>query len=693
MSSRMIEESRYISRDLSWLKFNYRVLDQAHSTDRTILERLKFIAITAANLDEFMMVRVGSLFNYIDYDRKRIDYSGLRAEPFKDKLFEEIQKFTTDQTAYFQNHLLPEFEKNGFKLERDISNLNQQEQRKIAYYFTNTVYPMLTPMIYDTVHPFPVLSNKALIFGVKSFDTQTNKDRFSFVQVPQNLPRFYEVVRDGNVILVPIEEIIRLYIDRLYKGVEMKSATLLRISRNADFTLYDYDEGENEFIEELEQKLKNRRKGRVVRVETEQDASTSLLKMLRKKLKIGKESIFATDSILDYTSLWSVVGNKHLQELLPDDAKSIKPLGTVKGYKDNILGYLEKNDLFLHHPYHDMDPVMRMLEEAAVDPAVLAIKITIYRLAKKSRVTKSLLLAAENGKHISVLFEVKARFDEENNIKEGRKLQKAGCHVIYGVKSVKTHTKLMLIVRQNKKGVTRFVHMSSGNYNESTAKIYTDTSFLTSKPAYGHDISEFFNVITGHSIPPGYKKLITTPGDMRAKLIRLIRREVTNIKKGKPAGIVIKVNSIEDQATIDELYKASNAGVQVRLIVRGICCLRPGRKGLSENITVKSVVGDYLEHSRIYYFHNGGKPTVYGGSADVMNRSFDRRIESLFLVDGFQQQQMINILDYSWRDTVNSCYLLENGDYEKSKERKKFNIHTEFYKVDDKVVLEAKLFD
>ncbi len=689
----MIEESRYISRDLSWLKFNYRVLEQASSTDRTILERLKFIAITAANLDEFMMVRVGSLFSYLDYDRKRVDYSGLREGPFKDKLFEEIQKFTTDQTAYFQNALLPEFEKNGLNLERDISKLGKEEQRKIAYYFTNTIYPMLTPMIYDTVHPFPVLTNKALIFGVKSVDAQTDKDRFSFVQVPQNLPRFYEIVREDKVILVPIEDIIRMYIDRLYKGVEMKSATLLRLTRNADFTLYDYDEGDNEFIEELERKLKGRRKGRVVRIETEEGASVSLLKMLRKKLKIGKESVFVTNSILDYTALWSVVGNSNLQHLLPNEISSVKPLGTVKGYKNNILGYLEKNDLFLHHPYHDMDPVMRMLEGAAVDPAVLAIKITIYRLAKNSRVTKALLLAAENGKHISVLFEVKARFDEANNIKEGKKLQKAGCHVIYGVKAVKTHTKLMLIVRQNKKGVTRFVHMSSGNYNESTAKIYTDTSFLTAKPAYGHDISEFFNVITGHSVPPGYKKMITTPGDMRAKLIRLIRREVTNIKKGKPAGIVIKVNSIEDQATIDELYKASNAGVEVRLIVRGICCLRPGRKGLSENITVKSVVGDYLEHSRIYYFHNAGKPSVYGGSADVMNRSFDRRIESLFLVEGFQLQQMMNILDYSWRDTVNSYYLQENGDYIISKERKKFNIHKEFYKVDEAIVLEAKLFD
>ena len=441
----MIEESRYISRDLSWLKFNYRVLEQASSTDRTILERLKFIAITAANLDEFMMVRVGSLFNYLDYNRKRIDYSGLRAEPFKDKLFEEIRKFTTDQTAYFQNFLLPEFEKNGLVLEKDISKLKTTEQRKIAYYFTNTVYPMLTPMIYDTVHPFPVLTNKALIFGVKSFDTQSNKDRFSFVQVPQNLHRYYEVVREDKLILVPIEEIIRLYIDRLYKGVEVKSATLLRITRNADFTLYDYDEGENEFIEELERKLKGRRKGRVVRIETEGGASESLLKMLRKKLKIGKESVFVTDSILDYTSLWTIVGNSKLQDLLPDDTSSVKPLGTVNGYKNNILGYLEKNDLFLHHPYHDMDPVMRMLEEAAVDPAVLAIKITIYRLAKNSRVTKALLNAAENGKHISVLFEVKARFDEANNIKEGKKLQKAGCHVIYGVKSVKTHTKLMLL--------------------------------------------------------------------------------------------------------------------------------------------------------------------------------------------------------------------------------------------------------
>ena len=365
---------------------------------------------------------------------------------------------------------------------------------------------------------------------------------------------------------------------------------------------------------------------------------------------------------------------------------------------------IRERDILLHHPYNSFEPVLQMLEQAADDPNVLSIKLTIYRLAKQSRVTAALLRAAENGKNVAVLFEVKARFDEENNIREAQKLQKAGCFVIYGIGRFKTHTKLLLIVRAEGDGVRRYAHLSSGNYNEDTAKLYTDVGLLTANEAYTSDISEFFNVITGHSLPGSYQNLITAPRDMRNRLIDLIRAEAEAAKEGKTCGICFKINSLEDKAVIDELYAASQAGVPIKLVVRGICCLRPQRAGLSENITVRSIVGDFLEHTRIFYFHNGGDPKVYGGSADMMVRSFDKRIESLFLLmDERVRQQAIHILDYNLRDNVNAYELLENGDYvqctgsmddctDPKEVKEPFDIHEAFFDVTEAEIWEAKLF-
>jgi polyphosphate kinase len=350
----------------------------------------------------------------------------------------------------------------------------------------------------------------------------------------------------------------------------------------------------------------------------------------------------------------------------------------------------------LHHPYNSIEPVLEMLEKAADDVAVLSIKITIYRVAKDSRVTAALLRAAENGKHVAVLFEVKARFDEENNLREAQRLQQAGCFVIYGVSSLKTHTKLLLIVRKEEDDkVYRYVHLSSGNYNETTSRFYTDIGLLTSKEIYGQDVSEFFNVITGHSQPTAYRNLITSPRDMRIQLCNLVKREAENAKKGLSSGIVIKINSFQDKELIDELYLASQAGVQIKLIIRGICCLRPNRKGLSENIEVRSIVGEFLEHSRIYYFHNEGDPKIYIGSADAMVRSFDRRIESLFLLeDELLKKQATNNLAYNLKDNVNSYSMNEDGSYVKREINGEppFNIHKEFYNVSKEIISAVKLF-
>jgi polyphosphate kinase len=691
-----IEQSDYISRDLSWLKFNWRVLDQAKTTERTIFERLKFLAITASNLDEFFMIRVGSLYNYLDYGKERVDYSGLRETPFRRTLLGTAHQFYKEQYDEFKMHLQPLFKLNNFHIAA-LDELNEEERADAVAYFMRTIFPMLTPMVFDGYHTFPILMNKLLIFGVvtRTHDDHKEGQRVSFVQVPQNLPRFYELYRADQLVFVPIEEIIRSEIHKLYRNVDIESVNLFRITRNGDFTLEESDDIEADFIDEIKQKLKTRRTGRVVRLEVEPGASYWMMKTLKGRWELDDDNVFVADRIIDFTGLWQIVNHKEFRDRIPPVPPPVLPIGLAekKDY-DNMFLTLKKGDLLLHHPYNSMEPVVHMLEQAAEDPDVLAIKITIYRLAKKSRITEALLKAAENGKHVSVLFEVKARFDEENNIREAQRLQKAGCFVIYGISRYKTHTKLLLIVRKDGDKVTRYVHLSSGNYNEDTSRFYTDIGLLTTNEVYAQDISEFFNVITGHSLPNNYRNLITAPRDMRNQLVELIQHEAANARAGKPSGIVIKINSLEDKTTIDELYKASQAGVPVKLIVRGICCLRPGRAGLSENISVRSIVGDFLEHTRIYYFHNAGEPKVYGGSADVMVRSFERRIESLFLLMAREiRQQAILILDYNLRDNVNSYDMQENGDYYKCiTDDTPFNIHQAFFKITNKEIDEARLF-
>ncbi|CAN5270833.1 polyphosphate kinase [soil metagenome] len=694
----LIEQSNFISRDLSWLKFNYRVLDQAKKEGRTILEKLKFLAITSSNQDEFFMIRVGSLYNYIDYGKQRIDYSGLREIPFKKKLFLEAHSFFNDQNNYYINKLLPCFKENGFEI-KGFEDLEKSEVTKLKNYFKKTIYPMLTPMVYDSYHTFPILMNKLLILGVvtKSPDDKKDLKKLSFIQIPQNLPRFYEIEREDSLIFIPIEEIIRKYIDKLFRNVEIIDVNLFRITRNGDFSLEESDDIEANFLEEMQRKLKTRKTGRVVRIEVEASYNKWMMRLLKTRWELDDDNIFKIDpkALFDYTGLWQIIGHRDFKYKIPPKHPTVYPVTYPKGSSENLFEVLKNQDIMLHHPYNSIWPVIELIERAAEDPCVLGIKLTIYRLAKESRITTALLKAAENGKHVSVLFEVKARFDEENNMREAKKLQSAGCFVIYGISSFKTHTKLLLIVRKEGEKVTRYVHMSSGNYNEDTSGIYTDLGLLTTNETYAHDVSEFFNVITGHSLPQIYKYLITAPGDMRQQLIELIRTEASNASQGLPSGIVIKINSLEDKSVIEELYLASQAGVPIKLIVRGICCLRPGRKDLSENISIISIVGDFLEHSRIYYFHNNGDPKVYGGSADIMVRSFERRLESLFLLaDEVLKKQAINLLKYNLKDNVNTYIMQEDGNYipKEANGEPPFNIHKEFFEVTMDIVMEAKLF-
>ncbi|XOV94470.1 MAG: polyphosphate kinase 1 [Bacteroidota bacterium] len=695
--SHFIYDSELISRDLSWLQFNYRVLDQSRREGRNLFDKLKFLAITDSNADEFFMIRVGSLYNYIDYNKERIDNSGLRLLPFKDKLFASYKEFAEDQNELFINNLVPEFSKHNFEIS-GYEKLLKKEKERVTNYFDKIVFPTLTPMVYDSYHSFPILMNNILVFGVVTKSgSKKDKKKMSFIQIPQNLPRFFEMDRKDKKIFVPIEEVVRQHITEIFKNVEIISSTLFRVTRNGDFELQDTEDIEANLLEEMKKKLKTRKTGRVVRLEVEEGYDKWLIKQLKFKYEIDDSNliIIGKRALMDYTGLWQIVRHEDFKDFKNPSPKQVPPISMADYEDQDMFKILKDRDILLHHPYNSFEPLIDLLEQASEDPQVLSIKLTIYRLAKDSRVVNALLNAAENGKHVSVLFEVKARFDEENNMKQSQRLQKAGCFVIYGVGTFKTHTKLLLIVRREKDKVRRFVHMSSGNYNEDTARLYTDIGLMSTDEGYANDVQEFFNVITGHSIPDQYEYLITAPRDMRIKLIELIKREEENAKKGLKAGIVMKMNSLQDTDTIRALYSASRAGVEIKLIVRGICCLRPGRVGLSENITVKSIVGEYLEHSRIFYFHNNGDSLVYSGSADVMVRSFDRRLESLFLIkDPLLKQQAINILNFNLKDNVNSYEMKEDGTFAELSPNGKpiFNIHTEFYKVKRETILAAKLF-
>ncbi|WP_083322130.1 polyphosphate kinase 1 [Hymenobacter lapidarius] len=694
-SADLIRKSKYISRDLSWLRFNYRVLDQVQDTSRGIFDKLKFLAITSSNLDEFFMIRVGSLYNYLDYGKERIDYSGLRELPFRRKLLDFAHRFVNDQSLTYLNELKPNFEKNGFNILK-MSDLTELEVKKADGYFKNTVFPLLTPMVYDAYHGFPLMMNQMLIFGVVTrignslgldADSDKGQERLTFVQIPQNLTRFFELTRKDKVIFVPIEEVVREFLPRLFRNVEIVAANLFRITRNGDFTLEESDDIDNDFIKEIQVGLKTRKRGRVVRVEVEPNASPVLMNVLRERWNIDNGNVFVINSLIDLKGLWQIVRHPNFRSRSAKLPATVAPLSLPEGADENLFEYLKHHDVLLHHPYNSIEPMVRLLEQAAVDPHVLGIKQTIYRLADDSRVSAALLKAAENGKHVSVLFEVKARFDEEKNIREGARLEKAGCFVIYGVSKYKTHTKLLMIIRKEGEKVTRYVHIGSGNYNEQTSRLYTDVSLLTTNDVYGHDVSEFFNVITGHSQPDDYEYLITAPKDMRQQLIHLIREEVKHAKKGQQSGIVMKMNSLEDKEIIDEFYKAAKAGVPIRFIVRGICCLRPGRPGLSENIEVRSIVGEHLEHTRLFYFHHGGEARVYAGSADIMVRSFDRRIEALFLIVNPQlKREAINILMMNMMDNQNSYVMREDGAYIRQHPapgEPVVNVHRDFFKRDE----------
>ena len=661
----------YMNRELSWVLFNQRVLSEARDKQIPLFERLKFLSITASNLDEFFMIRVASLKDMVNAKYTKPDIAGLTPIEQLEQLEKETHKLVALQYSTYNRSLLPALENNGLTIITNHENLNDSQKEFVDKYFESEVYPVLTPMAVDSSRPFPLIRNKTLNIGaLLSKKNEPKTMVFATVQVPGVLARVVVLPSDepGERKVILLEEIIERNIHKLFLNYDIICAHPFRIMRNADLTIEE-DEAED-LLKEIEKQLKKRQWGETIRLEVEDGIDKKLLKILKKELSVTTDEIYEINGPLDLTFLMKVYGMNGFDHL-KNPPFTPQPVPELPADCD-IFEQIRKGDILLHHPYQSFEPVVEFIREAAKDPDVLAIKQTLYRVSGNSPIIAALAQAAENGKQVSVLVELKARFDEENNIGWAKMLEKAGCHVIYGLVGLKTHSKITLVVRREEDGIRRYVHLGTGNYNDATAKLYTDTGLLTCKESYGEDATAVFNMLSGYSEPLSWNRLSLAPLWLKDKFLRLIEREKENAKNNKPSRIIAKMNSLCDRDVIAALYEASAAGTSIDLIVRGICCLKVGIPGVSENIRVRSIVGNFLEHARIFYFENGGNSEVYMGSADWMPRNLERRVEILFPIEEEAlKQKAIHILDCQLRDTVKSHILNENGVYEKVDRRGK----------------------
>ncbi|MCD2491705.1 RNA degradosome polyphosphate kinase [Lacrimispora sp. NSJ-141] len=674
------QKSEYFqNRELSWLQFNIRVLGEARDKSNLLFERLKFLAITASNLDEFVMVRVASLKDMVHADYTKKDIAGMTPREQLEKIGEGMHKLVDTQYSTWNRSLLPLLKKEGLVFIARHELMDEEQKQFADRFFETSVYPVVTPMAVDSSRPFPLIRNKtlniaALLKKKKGGEGKGSLD-FATVQVPAVLPRIIELPgKDGvrNVIL--LEEIIERNMSRLFLNYDIVCAHPYRIMRNADLPI-DEEEAED-LLKEIERQLKRRQWGEVIRLEVEESIDKRLLKILKKEFVIRDEDIFTINGPLDLTFLMKLYGIKGFDHLRQ---KSWVPQAVPElANEDDIFTNIKKGNIFLHHPYESFDPVVDFVRRAASDPQVLAIKQTLYRVSGNSPIVAALAKAAENGKQVSVLVELKARFDEENNIIWAKKLEQAGCHVIYGLLGLKTHCKICLVVRKEEEGICRYVHMATGNYNDSTAKLYTDTGIMTCDKATGEDASAVFNMLSGYSEPLVWNKLSLAPLWLKNRFVALIEREIKWVKKGHEGRIIAKMNSLCDPVIIQSLYKASAAGVKIDLIVRGICCLKVGIPGISDTISVRSIVGTFLEHSRIFYFENGGDYEIYMGSADWMPRNLDCRVELLFPVEVQEnREKVLHILEVELEDNVKAHVLLPDDTYEKPDKRGKILVDSQ----------------
>ena len=667
----------FVNRELSWLKFDDRVLSEARDKSLPLFERLKFTSIVSSNLDEFYMVRVASLKDQVHAGYEKTDIAGMGPKEQLKEISVQTHELVRSQYSTLNRSLLPALEKAGLHLVMEHEKLNEEQQEYVDRYFEDNVYPVLTPMAMDSSRPFPLIRNKTLNIGalISKKDKKKGKDVlvFATVQVPSVLPRVV-VIPSGNkedTTVILLEEIIERNIDKLFLGYDVVCAHPYRIMRNADLSIDE--DGAEDLLVEIQKQLKKRQWGEVIRLEVEDKTDSRLLGILKKEFDIKEEDIFYINGPLDLTMLMKVYGQDGFEQYKePKYTPAVVP--AFADTSKDIFQVIREGDVFLHHPYMSFDPVVNFVRQAAKDPDVLAIKQTLYRVSGNSPIIAALAQAAENGKQVSVLVELKARFDEEHNIVWAKMLEKAGCHVIYGLVGLKTHSKITLVVRREEEGIRRYVHLGTGNYNDSTAKLFTDCGLLTCDPLIGEDATAVFNMLSGYSEPLGWNKLSLAPLWLRGRFLRLIQRETRNAREGIPARIVAKMNSLCDREIIASLYEASNAGVKIQLIVRGICCLRAGIPGLSENITVCSIVGNFLEHSRIFCFGNGGNEEIYMGSADWMPRNLDRRVEITFpVLDPSVRAKVRHILEVELEDTVRARIMKmdESGQYERIDKRGK----------------------
>src|SRR5690625_1453885 len=654
----------YFNRELSWLAFNRRVLEQAMSEKNPLLERLKFLSIVSSNLDEFFEIRVAGLLQQVESGIINAGKDGLNPKEQLRRIHDVVGALVVDQHRCFREEIVPALRKEGIFF-LTVKELSKSDLAWIKSYFNEQVFPVLTPLAIDPAHPFPQILNKGLniLVTVEHPEADEPTPMMAILPVPRILPRLVRLAQGSDKLLrfVFLSDIIKLNAASLFPGFRISSAQAFRITRNSDLYI-DEEEAEN-FLEQIEEELKNRQKGAAVRLEIKATVQEAVLRRLLEHVELPNDSIYRIDGPINLTRLMSLYDRIDRPDLkYKPFHPSIPPSLSLHSSMINAIG---NNDWLIHHPYESYSPVVEFLRQAARDPKVFAIKQTLYRTSGDSPIVRALIEASQNGKQVTVLVELKARFDEANNIEWAKQLEEAGAQVVYGMVGYKIHCKACLIVRREKEGLRRYVHLATGNYNPQTARLYVDLSFFTANEEITSEVAHLFNTLTGFGLAPEFNRLLVAPFTLHDRTLEMIATETENARKGKPARIIVKLNSFIDKTIIDALYEASNAGVQIDLIVRGMCCLVPGIEGLSENIRVRSVVGRFLEHSRIYYFLNsGGKPHYYAGSADWMPRNFFRRIEVVFPIDEPRlQQELMSILEAYLKDTAQAHALQQSGAY------------------------------
>lgn len=676
--SGLFSENMYLNRELSWIEFNSRVLDEALDPTMPLLERLKFLSIFSSNLDEFFMVRVSGIQEQAEAATNVISPDGLTPETQLRVISERLRPLLELQMRCLSKQVLPGLESNGVRI-LSYNQLNNEQREEMRDYFNERIFPILTPLSFDMSHPFPYMSNISMNLGIFVVPEKSDDDdetKFARVKMPPNVPRLIPISHDRPYTFLLLEDLMSAHIHRLFPGMRVVECSPFRITRNADVEIEEEEAAD--LLKTVEEQLRRRKFGFYVRLEVTSRMSESMVKLLCDSMELNEQDVYKINGLLNIPGL-TALNKLSLPELKDPPFKPTTPSILTSG--DSMFDVISRQDILLHHPYDSFGPVVEFLRQAARDPNVLAIKQTLYRVGKDSPLIDALEEAAENGKQVAVLVELKARFDEENNIHWARRLEKAGVHVVYGLLGLKTHAKVMLVVRQEKDVLRRYVHLSTGNYNIATSRLYTDIGLFTSDPDFGADATDLFNFLTGYSKQVRYRKLMVAPVNLRKEITELIRREVTHFCEGRPAGITAQFNSFTDTEMIDELYAASREGVPINLMVRGICCLRPGIPEISQNIQVGSIVGRFLEHSRIYRFINGGKEEVFVGSADLMSRNLDRRVEILFPIEDEKQKDRIirHILEAAMRDNVKMRRLQTDGSYSRARntDEKTYNFQQE----------------